>query len=318
MKFESKMPHSSKPTTNGSKTLESTLLLCKTDLLAQDLVDHVTSLMFTWTGKDGRAKKKLEQQLGQELKKLQALLSKVHTNLETVLRLNGKYQLAKEMISSQRSETNATIKRNFIQTKSPHQIRLEDAVLCDAAVFSSNKKAKTTHTNSYTTPSVGLKVDSSKKKGATDAEKIDKFVQHTPPSGKVYTLLELVDNMLINDKSVIFGMSVNAVGSLLYGLKKLPCTIKTLQRAVKQFIEHGILPRVGDDGATRGRKPIVTKEQIQHLNDDVKKNIGTGKVQLLPTTNQISGQESQSKHWQEASRKTNQHMSVQKKPTSLA
>jgi hypothetical protein len=48
----------------------------------------------------------------------------------------------------------------------------------------------------------------------------------------------------------------------------------TLQKAVKNYKENGILPRENSDGMKVGRPPLIEKENIQQLNNNLHNNVG--------------------------------------------
>jgi hypothetical protein len=90
--------------------------------------------------------------------------------------------------------------------------------------------------------------------------------------------LEVVNNILVNVDSPIFGKPVNIVYRSLSAKGKLACSRTTLQFHCKRYKEQRVLPRRGDHGLKHGRPPTFDKENIPELNSNVLMTVGRGET----------------------------------------
>ena len=92
-----------------------------------------------------------------------------------------------------------------------------------------------------------------------------------------YDLKEVITFMRVDQESPIFGMTIAAVYRLLVEERKrrlMVCSCKTLQRAVKQYVEEGVMPEEGDEGIQVGRPARVSLHKVGELNENVHVHVG--------------------------------------------
>jgi transposase len=118
------------------------------------------------------------------------------------------------------------------------------------------------------------------------ANKLEMFHSTTKPKdGQLFTVYEIIFYMLVNECSFLFGQPINLVHKYLTDKSAIGFGRTTLQKAVKNYKEKGILPRKNSDGMKVGRPPLIEKENIQQLNNRLHNNVGLvgGSSSLLLT-----------------------------------
>jgi hypothetical protein len=95
-----------------------------------------------------------------------------------------------------------------------------------------------------------------------------------PKDGRMFTVFEIVNYMLVNTSTPMFGESTNLVQKFLMDKRVIGFSRATLQPAVKNYNEHKILPQEGSYGIKVGRPTTIDKENIALLNNTLHKNVG--------------------------------------------
>jgi transposase len=95
-----------------------------------------------------------------------------------------------------------------------------------------------------------------------------------PKDGQLFTVYEIIFYMQVNECSFLFGQPIYFVHKYLTDKSVIGFGRTTLQKAVKNYKEKGILPRKNSDGMKVSRPPLIEKENIQQLNNRLHNNVG--------------------------------------------
>jgi hypothetical protein len=247
-------------TTVGSKKLGAKFLHFETCLLQEDLLKKAQEIHTVLSGDDERAKKKIPN----VMKDLLTGLRVVGERLHEINVLMQQVRDCKDYIAGKRKETNATIKITqrgvpIEKRKSPEELRLGLILKEAGPVRKKSKTAQKLPPISKTPDEFGVSV----------------FVAANPPKNEShYTYLELV-TAFSPKGSPFFGKSVRKVWQLLNDKGLVVCSRESLQRQIRHYIEQGKLPPQGADGSTNGRPALIDKENINMLNENIFRNVGS-------------------------------------------
>ncbi|KAG7366502.1 hypothetical protein IV203_029172 [Nitzschia inconspicua] len=267
-------------TTKLSQQLQAHNSLFDIDLMLQDMIALTTKMTDTLFGENDRARKKLKISYQDHIQASTA----AHSKMEASFKLLGLAFSA---------ETNVEIKRSYVnipveKRKAPEDVR-QAAVL---ALAPPPKKSRKSAANPSPLPAVSLE------------GKVQEFVATIPPvnrtiydvrDGTIYDLRELVQALCVQTSSPIYQLAAKMVAPVLKLLGKLVCGVSTLERRCTSYRRDLILPSTGDDGAARGRRPLISIHNIPDLNGNVLVNVGMaeGRDDLENCMNQIVERESE-------------------------
>jgi hypothetical protein len=245
---------------------KSKQLLIETSLSVEDLLDVSKTMLEVWKEGDDRQTKKI----GGGLKQLLLCLNQINSNLKESFRLTGDATLANNETSRIRAETNLKLKRDKIMNTSTRGM--------SSAEFRLNKIL----TNAYKNKKRSNPFESinpRKKRNTTIQPKVHPVLQFAmsviPSDGQLYSIYEIVHGMMVDEKSLLYGQSINQVISQLSSKGHIGFKRSTLQRHVNIYKANGTLPPVGYDAMRLGRPPKVQKEEdTLSLNNVVPQNIG--------------------------------------------
>ena len=187
-------------TTQLTKKMQSIDITSDTIIKLDDILDHVGSMKKIWEEGSERDKNKL----GTDFKKLITVIVSIKTNLNDSLKLNGNFNLATNLISNKKAQSNIDTKRQQLKVpegkrKLPFELRISETVSQATLNQQPKKKQKKNTVNES-------KSQQNKKKNQDlIASKIDKFIDEFPPQVfKHYTMHEVIQSFYVNNKSPIY------------------------------------------------------------------------------------------------------------------
>jgi hypothetical protein len=107
-------------------------------------------------------------------------------------------------------------------------------------------------------------------------EKVEAFIQETPPQNKShYTYHEVVTTIFIDKTSQIYGHPIRKVYDGLKNKSLLICGRTALQNQCNNWTENDVLPIPGADGSRNGRPSLIEIENISSLNQSIFSKLGS-------------------------------------------